>query len=71
MGNIDEPDVVLPSAEIGALIAHIGSGPLFLVGPSSSFTADRTGQLVLLFNDRACCNGDNSGSIQVVVTVSR
>ena len=69
-GHSDEPDVVLPSAKIGAVIAHIGSGPLFLVGASSSFTANRSGQLVLLFNDRACCYSDNSGSIQAVVSVS-
>lgn len=65
----DEPDMVLPSAKIGALIAHIGSGPLFLAGASSSFNADRSGQLVLLFNDRVCCYGDNSGSIRVIVNV--
>jgi len=67
--HADEPGMVLPSAKIGALIARIGSGPFFLVGASSSFTADRAGKLVLLFNDRACCYGDNSGSIRVLVNV--
>jgi hypothetical protein len=65
--NTDESDVVLPSADLGTLIGRVGSGPWFRVGTSANFTSPATGRLILMFNDRACCYGDNSGSIEVLI----
>jgi hypothetical protein len=65
-----EPDVVLPSSPMGTLIAQVGSDPLFALGSSASFTAQTSGTLTLLFDDRACCYGDNTRFITVEVVVS-
>ena len=60
---------MLPSAELGTLIGEIGQGSLFSIGSSSSFRASASGSLRLLFNDRACCYVDNSGSVTASVGV--
>jgi hypothetical protein len=67
--NANEPDVLYSDAPLGALIGRIGSGPYFMIGSSHTFTATRSGQLKLIFNDRRCCYLDNSEvlSIQVLV----
>ncbi|MFN8474336.1 MAG: hypothetical protein U0822_19230 [Anaerolineae bacterium] len=59
----------LPSAPDGALIARIG-GQVFPVLPNSYTIAEETGALSLRVNDADSALGDNSGSLQVTVTVS-
>ena len=68
--NEDESGVVLPSAEIGALIGRIDGGDWFLIGRSSTFNADASGELDLAFNDRADDYGDNSGYITATIVAS-
>jgi len=68
--NIDEADPLLPTAQIGALIARIGDGPWFEVGSSSTFQSTRAGYLHLQFNEIPGTYGDNSRSIRVAVTRS-
>jgi hypothetical protein len=65
--NVDEPDLVLKTSEIGTLIGRIGNGPWFAIGSSKTFVAGSSGTFTLLFNDRVCCYLDNSGSITVRV----
>ena len=68
--NPDEPDMRVPAAEIGTLLARIGAGPWIVVGSDRKFTADRYGKLRLAFNDRECCYDDNSGSVKATVTAT-
>ena len=65
--NADEFPLVLDSAEIGELIGRVGSGPWFRIGSISQISMPNPGALVVLFNDRPCCYGDNSGSISLAV----
>ncbi len=67
--NPPETDVVLPSAQIGTLLARIGTSGWFAVGSSVSFTASAAGPLGLLFNDRSCCYADNSGTISATISL--
>jgi hypothetical protein len=60
-------DMVLPDVEKGKLIGRAGDGPWFVIGTSKFVTMPSSGVLVLLFNDRTCCYGDNSGSLVVTV----
>ena len=60
-------DLFLPDAPIGALIGQIDDGPYFLIGQSLLFAAGQSGSLRLLMNDRECCFGDNSGSIEATI----
>jgi PA-IL-like protein len=62
-----ELPLVLDGARIGTLIGRIGDGPWFVVGRQRRITAQREGRLVLLFNDRPCCYGDNSRSVRVAI----
>jgi murein DD-endopeptidase MepM/ murein hydrolase activator NlpD len=67
--NPDEPDLRDPTAEIGTLLARVGPGPWLPVGDDRTFTAQHDGQVRVVFNDRECCYGDNSGSIDATVSV--
>lgn len=70
--NRKEADISLPSAPFGELIGRIGDGPWFTVGTSITFQADRSGPLVLGFNDRSGPGYlDNSGTIKASVSISR
>jgi hypothetical protein len=69
--NPDEPANVLPTAKIGRLIARIGSGPWFDIGATRTFTANRSGMLMLLFNDIPGRYGDNSQSVTAHVRTTR
>jgi hypothetical protein len=68
--HADESGMILPAAKIGMLLGRIGGGQPFAIGSRSSFSSRSGGPLTLLFNDRSCCYGDNSGQLQVRVTVS-
>jgi hypothetical protein len=63
------PDLTLPSAAPGALIAKIGSddATAFLVGPKKTWTVDQPGRLSLGLNQAgaAPCNGNLSVEISV------
>jgi PA-IL-like protein len=67
----NEPAALLPSAMIGTLIGRVGSGPWFAIGASGTFTADRSGTLVLMFNDIPGGYGDNSRSVAATISVTR
>ena len=43
---------LLPGANVGAMIARIGDGPVFAVGSRHDIIADRSGTLFLAMNDR-------------------
>lgn len=60
-------DCLLPSADFGALIGKIGSGPWFLIGQLRNVTATRSGALVLAVDDTVF--DDNLGQYQVAVHV--
>jgi hypothetical protein len=68
--HADEPDVVLPSSPIGRLIGTIGGGAYIDIGDSANIQTGQGGALTLLFNDRAGSYADNSGEIEVTLTVS-
>jgi hypothetical protein len=65
--NPVELPLILNSAQIGTLLGRIGNGPWFAIGRRELGTAPSNGPLLLLFNDRPCCYGDNSRSIEVTV----
>ena len=65
--NPVERPLILSRAKIGKLIGRIRNGPWFGVGELARVTARRNGRLVLMFNDRPCCFGDNSGSVSVEI----
>jgi hypothetical protein len=65
--NPVELPLILNKAKIGKLIGRIGNGPWFGVGKLARITAKRNGRLVLMFNDRPCCFGDNSGFVSVEI----
>ncbi|HEX7638006.1 MAG TPA: PEP-CTERM sorting domain-containing protein [Burkholderiaceae bacterium] len=54
------------TANIGALVGEIGSGPLFLVGTSYDAAANAAGDLKLFFWDTDAIN--NTGSVVATVT---
>jgi hypothetical protein len=54
---------------MGTLIGRIGDGDWFVIGEFTDFTAESSGDLVLVMNDRACCYSDNSESITGMVRV--
>jgi hypothetical protein len=62
---IEQP-LVMPRAPFGALLGRIGDVHV-LIGSSATLTAPADDELVLLFNDRTCCYGDNSGRIIVMI----
>jgi hypothetical protein len=62
-----ELPLILDTAEIGALIGRVGSGPWFEIGAGGAVRMPNSGTLELLFNDRPCCYGDNSGSVRVAI----
>ena len=45
----------------------MGNGPWFKIGEQARVTAQTNGELFLLFNDRPCCYGDNSGAVTVTI----
>lgn len=65
--NPEELPLILSSAKIGTLIGRIGDGPWFEIGRDARVKARRRGRLVVLFNERACCYGDNSRRVRVTV----
>jgi hypothetical protein len=65
----DEADVLLQRASMGMLVGRIGEGEWFEIGAGRTFVATSSGPLTLVFNDRVCCYGDNSGQIVVIVDV--
>jgi hypothetical protein len=67
----DEPDVLYPGAMIGTLLGWVEGGSAMVIGTGATFDAGWAGVLRLEFNDRACCYGDNNGSITVNVRISR
>ena len=65
--NPVELPLILNSAKIGALLGRVGNGPWFKIGEQARVTAQTNGELFLLFNDRPCCYGDNSGAVTVTI----
>ena len=63
--NAEELPLILDTAQIGTLIGRVASGPWFKIGAGGSIKMPNSGTLALLFNDRPCCFGDNSGSVTV------
>ncbi|MBQ36778.1 MAG: hypothetical protein CME04_10340 [Gemmatimonadaceae bacterium] len=53
---------LLPGANVGALIARIGDGPVFAVGSRHDIVADRSGTLFLAMNDHPD-HGNQAGKV--------
>lgn len=64
-----ETDLVLPNQLVGLLIGRIGTW-VFPIGSSTQITAQASGQLYLLMNDRTCCYADNSGQVTASIAIS-
>jgi hypothetical protein len=56
---------------MGTFIGWVQGGSMMAFGTHASFKSSSKGVLSFAFNDRACCYGDNSGSINVDLTISR
>ena len=63
----EEVDLILPNELIGLLIGRIGNW-YFPIGSSRQVSAQASGQLFLLMNDRTCCYADNSGQVTATIT---
>lgn len=71
IANAQETGALLPSVKLGTLIGTIGgSGQYFAIGSSSILTAQNSGELYLLINDRYNYYFDNGGSVTVNISVS-
>jgi len=68
--NPEELPLILDSAPIGALIGRAGTGPWFLIGAGGGVRMPSSGPLVLVFNDRPCCYGDNRGLLTVTAALA-
>lgn len=63
-----ETDALMPSVNLGALLARIGSsGSWFYVGPELEFTSLSAGELQFIMNDRPGLYGDNFGVLSVAI----
>lgn len=62
-----ELPVALNGQKFGELLGRIGNWS-FAIGSSNALQSLATGELYLLFNDRPCCYGDNSGYVTVSVS---
>ena len=64
-----DKQVILPSANVGALVAKIGSGEVFLVGDSHTFTSSQSGELLLAINDGSgpAAYKNNEGELKVII----
>ncbi|MGD0159356.1 MAG: LecA/PA-IL family lectin [Candidatus Bathyarchaeia archaeon] len=60
---------ILPGAPVGALIAKIGDGPIFLVG-SGPTPANGEGELIFAVNDENGSNYNNVGNFTVTIVMS-
>jgi hypothetical protein len=58
-----------PPANVMLLIGKIGDGEYFSIGASSTSAANASGELQLLANDLPTAYGDNSGSVDVTITL--
>jgi hypothetical protein len=67
---VKETDMVLASSKMGTLLGQFGSDTPFPLGSSATFTAQTSGTLKLLFNDRRCCYGDNTRSLTVQIWIN-
>ena len=65
--NIVELPLILNSAPLGALIGRVGNGPWFIARLDEPINVPNAGEIFLVFNDRPCCYGDNSGAVSVTV----
>ena len=66
-GSTDSQDTD-PSCAPYSLIGYIaGSTTSHCLGKGGGFTADATGDLILLMNDETCCYSDNGGDYAVLV----
>ncbi|HTT84263.1 MAG TPA: hypothetical protein VMF67_12330 [Rhizomicrobium sp.] len=66
-GSTDSQDTD-PSCAPYSLIGYIaGSTTYHCLGKGGGFTADATGDLILLMNDETCCYSDNGGDYAVLV----
>ena len=69
-GDPADPSFLLPSGQQGELIGRIGTtGSWFSVGSSASISAPATGDLYMTMNDVTGSFGDNTGSVEVEVTI--
>lgn len=71
IANAQETGALLSTAKLGTLIGTIGgTGRYFAIGGSNTLTAQDSGELYLLINDRRDYYFDNGGSVTVNVAVS-
>lgn len=68
-GDKFEPDAILPSAPIGALLGRIGNNPPFVIGEHLITTAEFGGELQFRINDQPEALSDNTGTLEVAVVL--
>lgn len=56
-------------SRVGSLIARVGDESPFEVGGGLTWIVGRSGTIILSINDHESCNFDNSGSVNVRITV--
>ncbi|KXF75849.1 hypothetical protein ATN84_17995 [Paramesorhizobium deserti] len=67
--SYQNPNTLLPSANVGAVLMKVGSGPYRFVGNGlSDWTIREDGELTFFYNDWPGKYGDNSGSFNITVT---
>ena len=61
--------VILPTANVGALVGRIGSGEIFFVGESLTLTSSVSGELSLAINDASgpAAHENNDGELKVTI----
>ena len=64
-----EPDAILPSAPIGALLGRIGNNAPFEIGEHILMAANFGGELQLSINDQPEALSDNTGTLEATVAL--
>ena len=62
---------LLPGANVGALVARIGTGPIFAVGSRCDFVADRAGILHLAMNENPDFNNQAGKIVAQIIVFSQ
>jgi hypothetical protein len=69
--NIIDPNAILPTARLGALIGKIDECDTFIIGTKLKFTASCSGNLSLVMNDVSGSFDNNSGEIIVQIEINK
>ena len=64
-----DSQVILPDANVGALVGRVASSNVFLIGQSPSLTASQSGELFLAINEvsGSVSHDNNDGELKVTI----